>query len=100
MQAYRLKAKSLHPDKAAQQGISKETAERQFHDLAEAYEVHPCFTRPWFRGPWFKDPPVIETHRATSCASAAAGHPADGPAASPVVHGMNRSVHFLPKVDS
>lgn len=63
LQAYRLKAKSLHPDKAAQQGISKETAERQFHDLAEAYEVHP-----WFRRPWFKDPPVIATHRATSCA--------------------------------
>mmetsp|Transcript_9180 Transcript_9180/g.27574 ORF Transcript_9180/g.27574 Transcript_9180/m.27574 type:complete len:464 (-) Transcript_9180:80-1471(-) len=39
-QAYRGQAKQLHPDKAVKQGVSKEEAEKKFHDLAEAYEVH------------------------------------------------------------
>lgn len=40
-QAYRRRAQLYHPDKAAAAGIAKEEAERQFHDLAEAYEVQP-----------------------------------------------------------
>ncbi|MCJ1467070.1 hypothetical protein MMC07_005692 [Pseudocyphellaria aurata] len=41
-QAYRRRAQLYHPDKAAAAGIAKEEAERQFTDLAEAYEVPAC----------------------------------------------------------
>lgn len=32
----------MHPDKARAEGVSKEAAEKAFHDLAEAYEVLLC----------------------------------------------------------
>lgn len=38
-QAYRKMAKQLHPDKAVKVGLTKEAAEKKFHDIAEAYEV-------------------------------------------------------------
>lgn len=38
-QAYRQLAKQLHPDKAVKVGLTKEAAEKKFHDIAEAYEV-------------------------------------------------------------
>lgn len=44
-QAYRQGAKRLHPDKAHAEGVSKEVAEKAFHDLAEAYEVLLCGER-------------------------------------------------------
>lgn len=44
VQAYRQAAKRLHPDKSMAEGVSKEAAEKAFHDLAEAYEVRCCLS--------------------------------------------------------
>lgn len=36
-------AKQAHPDKAVKAGLTKEVAEKKFHDIAEAYEVRPVY---------------------------------------------------------